>query len=184
MKKRTPRIILAGIACGSLAVFGAVRGRGNAVSAAGGDLKPNIVLITIDTLRADHLGSYGYTSSQTPQIDQLARSGARFTHAYTPVPITLPAHAAIFTGRFPMATGMHDFSGNKLAANSTTLAGVLKASGYATAAFVGSAVLDSRFGLNQGFDTYFDHFDFSRLLETNLDQMERRGDLVMDNALN
>jgi len=184
VKKRTQRIILAGIACGLLALFGVARGGGSAVSTADGDPKPNVVVITIDTLRADHLGAYGYTSIQTPQIDLLARAGARFTRAYTPVPITLPAHAAIFTGSFPMATGMHDFSGNKLPATSTTLASALKASGYATAAFVGSAVLDSRFGLNQGFETYFDHFDFSRLLETNLDQMERRGDLVMDNALN
>jgi arylsulfatase A-like enzyme/Flp pilus assembly protein TadD len=82
-----------------------------------------------------------------------------------------------------MATGMHDFSGNKLPANIPTLAKILRDQGYTTAAFIGSAVLDSRFGLNQGFETYFDHFDFSRLLETNLDQMERRGDLVMDEAL-
>jgi len=184
VKERTQRIILGGIACGLLGLFGAARGGGNAVSAADGELKPNVVLITIDTLRADHLGVYGYTSIQTPQIDQLARAGARFTRAYTPVPITLPSHSAIFTGSFPMATGMHDFSGNKLPATSATLASALKSSGYATAAFVGSAVLDSRFGLNQGFETYFDHFDFSRLLETNLDQMERRGDQVMDNALN
>jgi arylsulfatase A-like enzyme/Tfp pilus assembly protein PilF len=82
-----------------------------------------------------------------------------------------------------MATGMHDFSGNKLPANTATLARVLHDHGYATAAFIGSAVLDSRFGLNQGFETYFDHFDFSRLDETNLDLMERRGDVVMDEAL-
>jgi arylsulfatase A-like enzyme/Tfp pilus assembly protein PilF len=147
------------------------------------DARPNVIVITIDTLRADHLGCYGYRQIQTPNIDELARSAARFTHAYTPVPITLPAHTALFTGSFPMATGMHDFSGNKLPASAITLAKVLRENGYTTAAFLGSAVLDSRFGLNQGFDTYFDHFDFSRLDEANLDQMERRGDLVMDEAL-
>ncbi len=147
------------------------------------DAKPNVIFVTIDTLRADHLGCYGYKQVETPHIDELARLGARFTHAYTPVPITLPAHAVLFTGAFPMATGMHDFSGNKLPESVTTLAQALKDSGYTTAGFVGSAVLDSRFGLNQGFDTYFDHFDFSRLLEKNLDQMERRGDVVMDEAL-
>src|SRR5439155_739062 len=120
---------------------------------------------------------------ETPHVDALARLGARFTQAYTPVPITLPAHTAIFTGSFPMATGMHDFSGNKLPANGATLAKVLRDNGYTTAAFIGAAVLDSRFGLNQGFETYFDHFDFSRLDETNLDLTERRGDLVMDEAL-
>ena len=154
----------------------------NRASAAGG-AKPNVIFITIDTLRADHLRCYGYARIETPNIDALARAGVRFTQAHTPVPITLPAHTAIFTGSFPMATGMHDFSGNKLPANATTLAKVLRDSGYTTAAFIGAAVLDSRFGLNQGFETYFDHFDFSRLDETNLDLTERRGDLVMDEAL-
>jgi arylsulfatase A-like enzyme/Tfp pilus assembly protein PilF len=145
--------------------------------------RPDVVFITIDTLRADHLGCYGDIHIETPNIDALARSSARFANAYTPVPITLPAHTAIFTGSFPMGTGMHDFSGNKLPANIPTLARVLHANGYATAAFIGSAVLDSRFGLNQGFDTYYDHFDFSRLDETNLDLTERRGDEVMKLAL-
>jgi len=148
------------------------------------DSKPNVIFITIDTLRADHVGCYGYKQVETPHIDQLAQQGARFTHAYTPVPITLPAHSSLFTGAFPVATGMHDFSGNKLPESMTTLAEALRDNGYSTAAFLGSAVLDSRFGLNQGFDTYFDHFDFSRLDEAHLDQMERRGDLVVDEALN
>lgn len=154
-------------------------------TAHGGESKPRpiVVLITIDTLRADHLSCYGDSRIQTPNIDALARVGARFTEAYTPVPITLPAHTAILTGRLPMATGMHDFSGNKLPAGAITLAKVLRENGYATAAFVGGAVLDSRFGLNQGFETYYDHFDFSRLDETKLDLMKRRGDQVMDEAL-
>lgn len=147
------------------------------------EAKPNVIVVTIDTLRPDHLGCYGSKLSDTPNIDALARAAARFTEAYTPVPITLPAHTAIFTGSYPMATGMHDFSGNRLPPNSVTLARVLREHGYTTAAFIGSAVLDSRFGLNQGFETYFDYFDFSRLDETNLDQMERRGDLVADEAL-
>ncbi len=144
---------------------------------------PDVIVITIDTLRADHLGCYGDREVQTPNIDALASAAARFSQAYTPVPITLPAHTALFTGSFPMATGIHDFSGNKLPASAVTLAKVLKGSGYTTAAFIGAAVLDSRFGLNLGFDTYFDHFDFSRLAEANLDEMERRGDQVMDEAL-
>jgi arylsulfatase A-like enzyme/Flp pilus assembly protein TadD len=145
--------------------------------------RPNVVVITIDTVRADHLGCYGDQNVQTPHIDALAGVSARFTHAYTPVPVTLPAHSAFFTGSFPMATGMHDFSGNKLPAHAITLATALRNKGYTTAAFIGSAVLDSRFGLNQGFDTYFDHFEFSRLDEAHLDQMERPGDQVMDEAL-
>jgi arylsulfatase A-like enzyme/Flp pilus assembly protein TadD len=145
--------------------------------------KPNVIFITIDTLRADHLHCYGDAQIQTPNIDALAAGGARFTQAYTPVPITLPAHSAIFTGEYPMATGMHDFSGNKLSPKAVTLAEVLRQNGYSTAAFIGSAVLDSRFGLNQGFDTYYDHFDFSRLDETNMDLMARPGDQVVDAAL-
>jgi arylsulfatase A-like enzyme/Flp pilus assembly protein TadD len=145
--------------------------------------QPNLILITVDTLRADHLHCYGDAQIETPNIDALAQQGARFTQAYSPVPITLPAHSVILTGDYPMATGMHDFSGNKLPASAVTLAEVLHENGYTTAAFIGSAVLDSRFGLNQGFDTYFDHFDFNRLAETNLDLMDRRGDEVMDEAL-
>jgi arylsulfatase A-like enzyme/Tfp pilus assembly protein PilF len=140
---------------------------------------PNVVVITIDTVRADHLGCYGDRAIQTPNIDELARASARFTHAFTPVPITLPAHSALFTGSFPMATGMHDFGGNKLAASSTTLAKVLRDHDYSTAAFLGAAVLDSRFGLNQGFETYFDHFAFNRMD----DLLKRPGDQVTDNAL-
>jgi arylsulfatase A-like enzyme/Flp pilus assembly protein TadD len=169
--------LLLAAALAGLSAMGAAR----PLQAAG--QKPNVIVITVDTLRADHLGCYGYRQVQTPNIDALARLAARFTHARTPVPITLPSHTAIFTGSFPVATGMHDFSGNRLPSSAVTLAEVLRDNGYTTAAFIGSAVLDSRFGLNQGFDTYFDHFDFSRLDETNLDQMERRGDVVMNETL-
>ncbi|MBI1941015.1 MAG: sulfatase-like hydrolase/transferase [Acidobacteria bacterium] len=147
------------------------------------EAKPNVIVISIDTLRADRLGCYGYRQIETPAIDALAQSAARFTRAYTPVPITLPAHVSIFTGSFPMGTGIHDFVGNKLPAGALTLAEVLRDNGYTTAAFLGSAVLDSRFGLNQGFGTYFDHFDLTRADEASLDRLERRGDRVIDEAL-
>src|SRR6202140_902445 len=123
----------------------------------------NVVIITIDTLRADHLGCYGDKQIRTPNIDALASESARFERAYTPVPVTLPAHTAIFTGTYPTLSGMHDFSGNKLNATQPTLASVLKQQGYVTGAVIGSAVLDSRFGLNRGFDFYYDQFDFHRL---------------------
>jgi arylsulfatase A-like enzyme/Tfp pilus assembly protein PilF len=144
---------------------------------------PNVVFITIDTLRADHLGCYGYKQIHTPNIDALAEEGVRFERAFTPVPVTLPSHTVIFTGTYPMYSGMHDFSGNKLSPTQPTLASVLKSDGYATGAVVASAVLDSRFGLNRGFDFYYDHFDFSRLDEANLDEMERPGNVVADTAL-
>ncbi|HWY19807.1 MAG TPA: sulfatase-like hydrolase/transferase [Candidatus Acidoferrum sp.] len=144
---------------------------------------PNVVVITIDTLRADHLGCYGDKQIRTPNIDALASEGIRFERAYTPVPVTLPAHTVIFTGTYPMLSGMHDFSGNKLSPGQSTLASILKQHGYTTGAVLGSAVLDSRFGLNQGFDFYYDHFDFSRLQESNLEEMERPGNVVADVAL-
>jgi arylsulfatase A-like enzyme/Flp pilus assembly protein TadD len=143
----------------------------------------NVIVVTIDTLRADHLACYGYGRIKTPAIDQLANTGIRFANAFTPVPITLPAHTALMTGEYPMATGIHDFSGNKLASGATTLARVLQGRGYSTAAFIGSAALDSRFGLNQGFDTYYDHFNLGHSREIHLDEIERRGDQVVDLAL-
>src|SRR5215467_10697635 len=93
---------------------------------------PNVVVITIDTLRADHLGCYGYKAIHTPNLDALAADGTRFERAYTPVPVTLPSHTVIFTGTYPMLSGIHDFSGNKLSPTQPTLASVLHDQGYAT----------------------------------------------------
>ncbi|MGD0790564.1 MAG: sulfatase-like hydrolase/transferase [Terriglobales bacterium] len=143
----------------------------------------NVVLITIDTLRADHVGCYGYKQIKTPNIDGLAADGVRFERAFAVVPVTLPSHSSMLTGTYPMLSGMHDFSGNKLSPLQPTLAAVLKQAGYQTGAVIAAAVLDSRFGLNQGFDFYYDHFDFSRLDEANLDEMERPGNVVADVAL-
>jgi len=143
----------------------------------------NVVLITIDTLRADHVGCYGYKPIKTPNIDGLAADGARFERAFAVVPVTLPSHSSMLTGTYPMLSGMHDFSGNKLSPLQPTLASVLKQAGYQTGAVIAAAVLDSRFGLNQGFDFYYDHFEFNRLDEANLDEMERPGNVVADVAL-
>lgn len=144
---------------------------------------PNVVLITIDTLRPDHLSCYGYERLRTPNIDALVADGVLFEKAYTAVPITLPSHGSLLTGTYPMYTGLHDFSGNRLNPQQPTLATVLRRRGYATGAVVGAAVLDSRFGLDSGFDFYYDNFDFNRMLETNLDAMERPGNVVADEAL-
>jgi arylsulfatase A-like enzyme/Tfp pilus assembly protein PilF len=144
---------------------------------------PNVLFVTIDTLRADHVGCYGYKQIKTPNIDSLAVDGSRFEHAYAVVPVTLPSHSSMMTGTYPMLSGMHDFSGNKLSPLQPTLASVLKQSGYQTGAVIAAAVLDSRFGLNQGFDFYYDHFEFNRLDEANLDEMERPGNAVADVAL-
>src|SRR5216684_4246533 len=168
------RVLLLLIACLLLTVPKAL---------AAGNPAPNVVVITINTLRPDYVGCYGYKQIRTPNIDALAADVVRFEHAYPPVPVTLLAHTTIFTGTYPMLSGMHDFSANKLNPQQPTLASVLKEHGYTTGAVIGSAVLDSRFGLNHGFDFYYDHFDFNRLLETNLDEMERPGNVVADVAL-
>jgi arylsulfatase A-like enzyme/Flp pilus assembly protein TadD len=144
---------------------------------------PNVILVTIDTLRADHVGCYGDKQIKTPNLDALAADGIRFERAFAVVPVTLPSHTTIMTGTYPMLSGMHDFSANKLSPDQPTLASTLKQAGYATGAVIGAAVLDSRFGLNQGFDYYYDHFDFSRLEEANLDEMERPGNVVADLTL-
>jgi arylsulfatase A-like enzyme/cytochrome c-type biogenesis protein CcmH/NrfG len=143
----------------------------------------NLVVITIDTLRPDHLGCYGDRDIHTPNIDALAGGGTKFLQAYTPVPITLPSHTVIFTGTYPTRSGIHDFGANVLNPRQPTLASVLHDNGYATGAVIGSAVLDSRFGLNHGFDFYYDNFEFNRLQESNLDEMERPGNVVADHAL-
>jgi len=119
--------------------------------------RPNLFLISIDTLRADHLGSYGSQKVRTPNIDRLASEGARFRTVVSEVPLTLPAHTTMLTGLYPFAHGVRDNLGYVLAQRHQTLAEVLKANGYSTGAFVGAFVLDSKWGLDQGFDRYDDN---------------------------
>ncbi len=116
----------------------------------------DLLLITIDTLRADALGVNGSASGATPNLDKLARGGVNFSRARSPVPLTLPAHASIFTGLYPPEHGVRDNGSFRLADDRQTLAEILSEHGYETAAFVGSFVLDRRFGLQQGFHTYDD----------------------------
>jgi arylsulfatase A-like enzyme/Tfp pilus assembly protein PilF len=115
----------------------------------------NIVLVTIDTLRADALSSYG-GPAQTPNLDRLANRGARFTFAHAHTVVTLPSHTSILTGHFPYETGIRDNSGFRVHDGTQTVATRLKALGYATGAFVGGFPLTKRFGLTPGFDVYDD----------------------------
>ena len=114
--------------------------------------KPNVLLITVDTLRADHLGAYGYSRVETPNIDRLARSGARFERAIAHVPLTLPSHASILTGTLPPTHGVRNNGFRYPDSGPPTLAEILKKAGYRTGAFVGAFPLDSRFGLGRGFE--------------------------------
>ena len=114
----------------------------------------NVVIITIDTTRADHLACYGHPRASTPSIDALAKEGVLFENAFTPVPITCPSHATIMTGKVPIGHGIRDNGIFILPENQETLAEILKANGYACAAGIGAFPLLSRFGLDQGFDLY------------------------------
>ncbi len=116
----------------------------------------SVLLITIDTLRADRLGAYGDATARTPVLDAFARDGVTFERAYTPVPITLPAHASLMTGLLPPAHGVRGNGSFALGPASPTLAETLKASGRKTAAFLGGFPLARRFGLSRGFDVYDD----------------------------
>jgi arylsulfatase A-like enzyme/Tfp pilus assembly protein PilF len=120
--------------------------------------RPNLLLITIDTLRADALGCYGGRPETTPKLDQLAREGVRFESAYAHVPLTLPSHTSILTGRYPFEHGIRDNAGYRFDGRYQTLATVLHRRGYATAAFVSAFPLDRRFGLDAGFDRYDDRY--------------------------
>jgi arylsulfatase A-like enzyme len=143
----------------------------------------NVLLITLDTTRPDHLGCYGYKQAQTPTIDALCRNGVLFEEAVTSVPITLPSHATILTGRSPQAIGVRDNGSYRLAPEHLTLPEILKQHGYDTAAFVSCFVLDARFGLDQGFDLYdFRVCDDGRKAPNEL-RHERRAEHVTDVAI-
>jgi arylsulfatase A-like enzyme/Tfp pilus assembly protein PilF len=116
----------------------------------------SVLLVTIDTLRADALGCYGHPRVETPWIDQLARAGVRFEQAHAQNVVTLPSHANILSGRYPLVHGVRDNSGFRFPAGVDTLATILKRAGYRTGAFVSAFPLDSRFGLDRGFDVYDD----------------------------
>ena len=141
----------------------------------------NVLLITIDTLRADRLGAYGWAEAQTPNIDRLAAGGVKFANAYSHVPLTLPSHVSLLTGLLPVSHGVRD-NGFRLPGTASTLAGLLKKAGYRTAAFVGAFPLDSRFGLDRDFDVYDDLYG-SRNEVRDLSFIERRAGDVNDKAL-
>ena len=144
---------------------------------------PDVYLITIDTLRADHVHCYGDDQIQTPALDSLARDGVRFTQAFTPSPITNTAHTSILTGLLPSVHGVTDF-GVPLAKTIPTWAELLKQNGYQTAAFIGAVVLDSRTlapGLDKGFD-YYDNFPSDSSESKHWGRVERRGTDVVHRA--
>src|SRR5690242_17076077 len=130
------RVAIASCAVAAAAIFVFVRWSGP---------KVNVLLITLDTTRADRLGCYGYKGAVTPALDQLAAEGVVFERAYTPAPLTLPAHTSLFTGLYPREHGLVTNGRGSLAAKTVTLASLAAKAGYDTAGFVASFVLDSKF---------------------------------------
>lgn len=142
----------------------------------------NVLIVSLDTTRADRIGCYGYAGALTPGLDALAKEGVLFERAYATVPLTLPSHAALLTGRYSPENGVHLNGKNRLAHDVPTLGQLLQRAGYATGAFVGAVVLYGRTGLNRGFDVYDDdmaggerHGHESHLM--------RKGEIVVDSAL-
>ena len=145
--------------------------------------KPNIILVTMDTTRADHLGCYGYPNIRTPNLDALAGRGVVFEQAATATPLTLPSHCTIMTGMYPTYHGVRVNGNTALNDEETTLAEVLAAQGYQTGAFIAAFVLDGRWGLKQGFQHYDDQFDLKKYKHIDLGEVQRPGNEIMDAAL-
>jgi choline-sulfatase len=137
----------------ALALFGALFGK----TCAGAP--PPVILISIDTLRADHLSAYGYRAIQTPNIDAFTEQGTLFAHADSQIPLTLPSHTSLFTSTYPFQSRIEE-NAERVPPGAVTLASVLKSHGYKTAAFVASVFLEREMGLDQGFDFYDSPFRF------------------------
>ena len=134
----------------------------------------NVLLITLDTTRADHLPAYGYTALRAPNLDRFAGESFVFDDAFAQVPLTLPSHVSMMTGRLPISHGVRDNAGFVLNQKEITLAEILKGAGYATGAFVSAAVVESQWQLNQGFDTYDDRFQSVPDQDANPDDIQQR----------
>jgi arylsulfatase A-like enzyme/Tfp pilus assembly protein PilF len=165
--------LLAAAVLGATALFFVLRRPSRVPQAAARGL--NLLLVTLDTTRADRLGCYGHGAAKTRYIDRLAAEGARFETVIAPAPITLPSHSSILTGLYPFEHGVRNNGNFYLAERFPTLATVLKARGYRTGAFVSSFILDRRYGLDRGFDVYDDRMEGEYAQVVTL-QAERRGD--------
>ena len=143
----------------------------------------NLLFITIDTLRADHVGAYGAKNVATPNLDRIAHEGALARHATVQVPLTRPSHLSIFTGRYPAGHGIRDNVAPALPPDVPLMAEVLKRSGLHTAGFVSSIVLARPSGLQRGFDEFSDRFDIGEDDARFLNTIQRRGDVATGEAV-
>jgi len=169
-------------AVGLLLGAGVLVSCGRVRPAPGPAARPNVLLVTIDTLRADRVGCYGYARGATPILDGLAARGVRFATAIAHVPLTAPSHASMLTGRTPLGHGMRDNGGFVLPEAVRTLAEDFKAAGYHTGAFVSGFPLNRRFGLDRGFEHYDDHLPRGSDPRRTA-YVERTADLTTDVAL-
>src|SRR6266567_1280106 len=136
--------------------------------------RPSVILITIDTLRADHVGCYGAQMVKTPTLDALAHDGVVFERAISQVPLTWPSHAVILTGTYPFHNGVQDFTGQPLAQQFRTVSQVFQHAGYATGAVISAFVLDRSWGLGRGFDFYDDAFSAETFQKKDIGLVDRR----------
>jgi arylsulfatase A-like enzyme/Tfp pilus assembly protein PilF len=146
----------------------------------------NVLLVTLDTTRADRIGVYGRplgtSPPETPALDQLAAVGTTFLQASSVTPLTLPAHSTIMTGLLPASHGVRDNGGFRLAEERKTLAEAFAAAGFRTGGFVSAYVLDHKWGIAQGFERYFDEFDLEKVKTLSLGEIQRPGDETIAQA--
>jgi arylsulfatase A-like enzyme len=145
--------------------------------------RPNILVFTLDTLRADALGIYGHKANTSPNIDALANTGYRFSRAYTVTPLTIPAHSSMHTSLWPPRHGVQDNGDFILDEGAITLAEILQGDGYQTMASVGAEVTSHHWGFSQGFDQYFDDLENSRDEQKNRWRVERPAPEVLGDAM-
>ncbi len=175
--------IFASIACAA-ALLGLGACRASREAAGGAPARRlNLVLVTIDTLRPDRLGCYGYKKAATPNLDRLAAGGALFENAVTHAPLTAPSHASIFTSTYPTVHKVRDTGGFVLQTEHPTLAELLQRQGWATAAFVGASVLKKGFGFDRGFGVYDDRMPKPDPRSAGTEFPERRAGEVVDRAV-
>jgi arylsulfatase A-like enzyme/Tfp pilus assembly protein PilF len=175
------RLIRLLVCCSALGGF--VRAQTKQATAHLRNSRSNVLLITIDTVRADHVGCYGYSKIKTPTLDSLAHDGIVFERAISQVPLTWPSHTAILTGTYPFQNGVQDFTGQPLDPQFRSVAQAFKKNGYATGAVVSAYVLDRVWGLARGFDFYDDAFAPEEFRTKDIGLVERKAGESVDHAI-
>ena len=178
-----PHLLISTLLCAAVALGQEANSAHSPADARKSASHPNVILITIDTLRADHVGCYGAKKVKTPTLDALAADGVLFERAISQVPLTWPSHAAILTGTYPFQNGVQDFTGEPLSPQFRSLAQAFKSAGYRTGAVVSAFVLDRSWGLGRGFDFYDDAFSAETFQKKEIGLVDRRAGESVDHAI-